>query len=658
MRRLLMAAGAVVGLAAGSLAAVVAPAARAANASATWTSVTASPMPPPGVNTSLVFDPATGQLLAHDSSDDAACALPQDQVWTWDGAAWTDHQQVGFPQARDNAAFGYVPASRQVVMFGGYANGTCPGATFNGLENQTWTWNGSIWAQQHPAVSPPARYTACAAADDATGQFLMYGGMADGADGSVDLNDTWNWTGANWQQLTPATSPPGGECQMTYDAARKMVVMLVEAPAGAPDAGVMQTWIWNGGTWSHAADVPTAVPGAGGPVPISFDPDTQTDLAYVGETTCTQLGASHSSQCVQLDQLWSFDGSTWTQAQAANNPQTGAEFAAAYDAATHQFVISGGILNFFGPANEATLLYSSPGSSTVTPSRLAGSNRQTTAVAVSRSQFPTAGSAQAVVLARADVFADALAGGPLAAAKHAPLLLTSSGSLDAVTKAEITRVLPAGGTVYVLGGTSALSDAVASAISGLGDVVQRVAGADRFATAVAIADTVGDPSTVFEASGTNFPDALSAVPAAIATHGAILLTNGSAQSNATLGYLGAHAAIRYAVGGPAAWADPSAVALAGATRYATSQAVALAFFPDATSISVASGVTFPDALAGGVLAGTTNQPILLVPPSGPLPEPTTAYLTTRHGTVTQNTVYGGTSAISNTTVTAIGNALK
>ena len=655
MRRLLIAACTVVALAGGSLAAVGAPAAQAAGAPATWTSVTPSPMPPPGTSSSLVFDPATGQLLAYDSSNDANCTLLQDQVWTWDGAAWTDHQQVGFPQARDNAAFGYDPASRQVVMFSGYANGTCPGETFNGLENQTWTWNGSIWAQQHPAVSPPARYTACAAADDATGQFLMYGGMGDGP---VDLADTWNWTGTNWQQLTPATSPPGGQCEMTYDAVRKIVVMLVEARVGAPDAGVMQTWIWNGSTWSHAADVPTAVPGAGGPVPISFDSDTQTDLAYVGETTCTQLGGSHSAQCVQVDQLWSFDGSAWTQAQAANNPQTGAEFAAAYDAATHQFVITGGILNFTGPANEATLLYSSPGSSTVTPARLAGTNRQATAVAVSQAQFPTAGSAQAVVLARADVFADALAGGPLAAAKHAPLLLTSSGSLDAVTKAEITRVLPSGGTVYVLGGTSALSNGVASAISGLGDVVQRVAGADRFATAVAIAGAMGDPSTVFEASGTNFPDALSAVPAAIATHGAIVLTNGSAQSSATLGYLGAHATIRYAVGGPAAWADPSAVALAGANRYATSQAVALAFFPAATGISVASGVTFPDALAGGVLAGTTNQPMLLVPPTGPLPEPPTAYLSTRHGMVTSALAYGGTAAISNATVTAIGNALK
>src|ERR1019366_3661454 len=130
MRRLLVAACTVVALAGGSLAAVVAPAAQAAGAPATWTSVAPSPMPPSGTSSSLVFDPATGQLLAYDSSNDADCTLLQDQVWTWDGAAWTDHQQVGFPQARDSAAFGFDPASRQVVMFGGSAYDTCPGETF------------------------------------------------------------------------------------------------------------------------------------------------------------------------------------------------------------------------------------------------------------------------------------------------------------------------------------------------------------------------------------------------------------------------------------------------------------------------------------------------------------------------------------------------
>ena len=293
----------------------------------------------------------------------------------------------------------------------------------------------------------------------------------------------------------------------------------------------------------------------------------------------------------------------------------------------------------------------------MTPSRLSGADRQSTAVAVSASAFPNAGSASALVLARADQFADALAGGPLAAAKHAPLLLTSSGSLDAVTSAEIQRVLPKGGTVYLLGGTSALSDAVANAITAMGDVPTRVAGADRFATAVAIAGVMGNPSTVFEASGINFPDALSAVPAAVATHGAILLTNGGAQAAATSAYLTAHATSRYAVGGPAAYADPSAIGIAGADRYATSDAVALAFFPTTTGVSVASGANFPDALAAGPVAGSAKQPVLLVPESGALPEPITSYLATHAGGIASAQAFGGTAAVADAVLSEIAQSV-
>src|SRR5438105_5079473 len=84
--------------------------------------------------------------------------------------------------------------------------------------------------------------------------------------------------------------------------------------------------------------------------------------------------------------------------------------------------------------------------------RVAGPDRLATAIATSQDQFPTAGSASAVVLARSDTFPDALAGGPLAAKVHGPLLLTSSAALDTSVKTEIARVAVAGATVYILGG--------------------------------------------------------------------------------------------------------------------------------------------------------------------------------------------------------------
>src|SRR5437868_12504745 len=180
----------------------------------------------------------------------------------------------------------------------------------------------------------------------------------------------------------------------------------------------------------------------------------------------------------------------------------------------------------------------------------------------------TSGCASAVLLARSDTFPDALAGGPLAAKVHGPLLLTSSAALDTSVKAEIARVAVSGATVYILGGAAAVSAGVETTLTGMGFVPKRLSGANRFATSVAIADEMGDPTTVFEATGINFPDALSGGPAAVKTGGVILLTNGAAQSDATAAYLAAHpGGTHYALGGPAAAADPSANPLVGDDRY-------------------------------------------------------------------------------------------
>src|SRR5579862_4686221 len=70
-------------------------------------------------------------------------------------------------------------------------------------------------------------------------------------------------------------------------------------------------------------------------------------------------------------------------------------------------------------------------SPTIALTRVAGANRDLTAVASSQASFPTAGSAKAVVLASDGAFADALAGTPLAVQKGGPLLLTPSAGLTA-----------------------------------------------------------------------------------------------------------------------------------------------------------------------------------------------------------------------------------
>jgi Calx-beta domain/ell wall binding domain 2 (CWB2) len=278
--------------------------------------------------------------------------------------------------------------------------------------------------------------------------------------------------------------------------------------------------------------------------------------------------------------------------------------------------------------------------------RLAGADRIETAIAVSRDSFPANGSAGAVVLSRADRFPDALAGAPLAAVKQAPILLTPTDGLDAGAGAEIRRVLPGGKTVYLLGGDRALAPAVASQVAAMGYQVVRLAGADAFATAVQIANAAGPPVVIIEATGVDFPDALAGGAAAVQQHGVVVLTDGTTMPQSTAGYIAAHPATpRFALGGPAAKADPKATPVVGADRYDTSARVAARFFSRPPVAAVASGQGFADSLAGGPHVGAKGGPLLLVTRDA-VPAVVRSYLSTNRSSITGGYLYGGTVVVS------------
>lgn len=112
--------------------------------------------------------------------------------------------------------------------------------------------------------------------------------------------------------------------------------------------------------------------------------------------------------------------------------------------------------------------------------RLGGTGRIGTAVQISQHVAPNG--ADDVYLARADLFADAVAGGSLSGGPI--LLVPSTGDVPEAVLDEIDRLDP--DTVFALGGTAAVSNGVLD--SAAGDREQdRLAGAGRIDTAVEIA---------------------------------------------------------------------------------------------------------------------------------------------------------------------------
>jgi hypothetical protein len=198
---------------------------------------------------------------------------------------------------------------------------------------------------------------------------------------------------------------------------------------------------------------------------------------------------------------------------------------------------------------------------------------------------------------------------------------------------------------------------VASSVAGLGFVVIRYGGVDRFDTAAQIAGALGNPSTIFEATGLNFPDALAAGAAAAVFGGAVLLTQDGSQAPPTATYLAAHPPTkRYGVGAQAASADPSSTPVAGIDRYDTAARVADLYPLSPDTFGAALGTNYPDALGGGSHIARKLGPLLLVAPSAPLPAPTKAWLAKDATNIKAGYLYGGTAAVGDDVAAALAQA--
>jgi putative cell wall-binding protein len=294
-----------------------------------------------------------------------------------------------------------------------------------------------------------------------------------------------------------------------------------------------------------------------------------------------------------------------------------------------------------------------PASATAQFFRQWGNDRYGTAAAVSSKAFPNG--ADNVFLASGTSFPDALAGAPYAAALGGPILLVQRTAVPSATVQELDRLNPK--SIYLLGGTAAIADSVAQAVSKYASSgVFRISGADRYATAAQIAAGFNAPSTnVYIASGTNFPDAL-AGGAAIGgtTGGPVLLVQPDSFPQSTIDQLTRLKPSTIVVlGGPAAISDSVVEALkpyatnapirrSGADRYDTAVQVAEAF-ANAPIVYLARGDAFADALAAGAAAGFQRGPILLVTHDC---IPFNVDITIQRLDPTQVIVLGGTTALS------------
>ena len=304
-----------------------------------------------------------------------------------------------------------------------------------------------------------------------------------------------------------------------------------------------------------------------------------------------------------------------------------------------------------GTTNPGTVTPSVPGTTTPeTPAqtpkattRVAGADRINTAVEVSKKYYK---SADTVIIANSEKFADSLSASALSKALKAPILLVKKDQLDSVVAQEIKRL--GAKNVVVIGGEQSV-DKAKNSLSKYN--VQTIAGSDRYETSAKIAQEIikrtGTTQAVI-ASGETFADALTVAPLANKNNMPILLVQPNNIPKATQEVLKQINKV-IIVGGEKTISKevanklPNPTRIAGANRYETAKKIYEYGFKDRKEVNIANGTNFADSL----VIGSIDCPILLAE-SNEVPESTKQAI--KDSKFEKVNVFGGENSIGESVV--------
>lgn len=287
--------------------------------------------------------------------------------------------------------------------------------------------------------------------------------------------------------------------------------------------------------------------------------------------------------------------------------------------------------------------------------RIFGQSRYETGLAIAEKyrSMTDGGKFNSVIVATGTNYPDALSGSYLAKVKEGPIIL-HSGRTEGEVAEYIKSNLKKGGQVYILGGTGVIPQSLVTKLKGL--KVKRLGGANRYETNLKILEEagVGKEGTkegIIVATGTNYPDALSA-----SSSGKPLLLVGGGLNAKQTEFLSKLAKRPYYIlGGEAVVSKEtmkeiknkyatSAARIFGSSRYETSLKIAEKFFPGSQdSVIVSYGGNFPDALAGGPLALKLNCPIIMSDSRSNVYSEISKYA--KNAGITKGIVLGGSSLV-------------
>jgi hypothetical protein len=236
------------------------------------------------------------------------------------------------PPGRWGASMVWDAADGYMLMFGGSHNPA-----------SSWQFLHGIWTELNPTQSPGERDYPSMAYDPAIGKVVLFGGHTL----QLDHNDTWEFAGGQWANVTtgaspnPAASPHGRAfAALTYDPGFEGGSLILFGGGYYPTYELNDTWAFlPDGTWSNitatASPTPANTPAERQYPNAVYDSGDGYLLMYGGQGT-----AGHGA----LGDTWEFSGGVWTNVSSqVAQPTLSAGGAFAYDSGDGYAVLFSGI---------------------------------------------------------------------------------------------------------------------------------------------------------------------------------------------------------------------------------------------------------------------------------------------------------------------------
>jgi hypothetical protein len=249
-----------------------------------WTDM--SPASPPSKRNSpgFAYDTARGHSILFGGINASLTTLSD--TWKWDGSNWTQLTPTHHPSARAIGFMAYDAANSKIVLFGGFDGS---------FLFDTWTWNGTDWHQESPTHSPALRGDTTSMCFDYTNNnIVMWGGVNSSG---TDVQETWVWDGTDWTHISTAHAPSSRNLFSMADSSNCGFVVGVGGRETGSLAFMDETWEWDGTDWTQLTPTNNPTVGAG---KSCRDVVTGRILYFIGQDSSTFFSETWTFSCTPI----------------------------------------------------------------------------------------------------------------------------------------------------------------------------------------------------------------------------------------------------------------------------------------------------------------------------------------------------------------------